>query len=657
MGKAIKNEIRLFRRTIYLPIFASLLLLAVHLYMGSYCVSPPVWVEPVLVAQRSQSLGLVAFLGTLVLSCFFCARLRDSGLEEAVRSSKHGLLRLLVSKGVVLLVFCALVCVGILIYDLVWMGRFHLPNAFLYSEFQAVLLHYFLPGIVAILLGMVLSLCCGQLAGYGVVLLTAFLVSPASNFLFVRFAEFLPVGHLKDLLVLFPVGDDYYPDALYGYPGEGFRFFQNIFWISLLLFPILWALRPKTGWKLVGSTILLALAIGAFPAAFYQIGSLNKANDAIARETEYTRSSYTYYAEKNVRQEDRAANFSVSSYRMRAKIGLQLEMQVTMTVDQRRSTLDFTLNHNYCVERVQSGGKDLSFRRDGDYLWVQAEGAQEITLFYKGSNTTYYANGQGCFLPGYFSYYPMAGLWPTYDSGAQQLAKIHPDEKTHFELQVSAPYPVFSNLAEENGIFIGEAEALTLAGSPFGCMEEKGGRGHFFSSLQQGGNFDWKLFEEAETRCAGQMGVEARELPEQFVAFILPMTPTLGNSAEVFSDSLVVTGHCDMDALAVAYLCKQYNMQEEKRPLLNLLGDIEGVDKAVFRYRTRLVRYSMAPKEVVYPFLYAKAQQRVGPQEAQKQVYRFLVDEGDRRDVQTFLEELCGFGEAVKEDEEALQAP
>lgn len=660
MGKVLKNESRVFRRVFYLPVLTGLIFLSLNVYLfrqywyvsqkGKLSLCP---VE--LTANHNQGFGLFCFLGFLVLSYLFFSKCREAGMEETAEFGEGAKTLILLSKTTLLTAFTALLCINLFIYDLIWYFGANYSTTFLQQELRGLVLHYFLPLMVAILLGGVVALKLNRLAGAAVILLLAFVISPAFDLFTAGLTETVGLIRWKNLITLYMQGGQWRPDSWYGAPGEGFRLFLCLFWIALLsLFLLWWALRGRVS-RLVASLCCVAVAAATFPTAFQRTGSLNKySTDLVDRNTYgYLPLSYQF----NMQQQNTPADFSVERCRLDIHIGLEMKGKATMRVAEEREWLDFTLIHSYRVDSVQDGeGTALEYRREGDYLSVHALKAQEIEICYTGSDVNYYSNDVACFLPGDFAYYPMAGLLPTYDNQANNFyTSMLPGTEAEFEISVEAPYPVTVSLPKVGEGYKGTAQSFSIVGGPYAVQEEKSGLKIVRSDSQRAPSLSREKIEEAFEKIGKEAGISVETLPDNYFFILLPDSPVLSRAPfAVFKNHAVIGSDVDSEKFALLYTCAAHDMSPAKVPLLEYVIETPASYISGIPENTRMDRFCLSTKNRVFGDLMSRAFEKDGAEATYQSIYQYLVNPEDTRDPKQFLEDISGFGEAVKASEDVI---
>ena len=493
MGKLYRLNWKLYLKTIYLPA-VYLLLLGYGVYQFvTFSLGLPAG-RPLMSFQDNLT-GTIAQLGTLCFTFFlfeayeFLHKSADRDLRESLRSTNSGerktvASQLLVLLGLVLLTFLlAVVAVLITAQSINPMSPAALGNAML-----AVTLYLLCPMLIAVLLGAVGALCISRLPFYFLALLMVFLTSEFSD-VFTMTAGFQAAGMLGIPFGIFVIrltglfrnltlGTFILSDMAYGLSVEPFHWALVLFWVGLCLALLCWMLRRRKG-------LLMRVLSGIFAAvcAFGLWGYANPGSNwrlAIKPSVEYNANSdFVYYSksETNAQQnETKPAGFSVTDYVLDLSFWKDLSATATLTLDGiQLPEYDFTLYHGYTVRSVTDGeGNLLSYERWHDYLRVKApEGAalNTVRIVYDGYHQDYYSSAQGAFLPGFFPYYPMEGLFPVMEEGDIYYTIPAQKAERNFTIQVNSSCEAFSNLSGKDGnTLTGKAKYLTVVA---GMYEEK----------------------------------------------------------------------------------------------------------------------------------------------------------------------------------------
>lgn len=257
-------------------------------------------------------------------------------------------------------------------------------------------------------------------------------------------------------------------DLLYLVPAENYRFTLFAFWILAAVTVLCVISIRKVKCRIVVSLASLVLCcIMAFETeTAYAIENYNlNYGTAIYAEEEFLNDDLP---------EEQAADFVVTKYSMNLTVSDELSAVVTVTLEENDlRSYHFTLYRGYEITGLtDENGSSLEYERNEDYIIVYTEEPlSEIRMSYHGFSTTFFSNSQGIILPGYFAYYPQAGFRQVfrYDIVDYYLSygfNVQEDtlQSTFFTIQVEYDGDVFSNLEEEDGIFVGTTTAPTLMG-------------------------------------------------------------------------------------------------------------------------------------------------------------------------------------------------
>ena len=269
-----------------------------------------------------------------------------------------------------------------------------------------------------------------------------------------------------------------FSDMAYGLSMEPFHWALVLFWVGLCLALLCWLLRRRKGllMRVLSGIFAVVCVFGLW--GYANPGSNWRATTRTSVETN-TNSDAVYYSDAadNAKQnETKPAEFSVTDYVLDFSLWKDLSATATLTLDGTQlPEYDFTLYHGYTVRSVTDGeGNPLSYERWHDYLRVKApEGAalNTVRIVYDGYHQDYYSSAQGAFLPGFFPYYPMEGLFPVMEEGATYYTIPKQATERNFTVHVNALCDAYSNLADKDGnTLTGKAKHLTVVA---GMYEEK----------------------------------------------------------------------------------------------------------------------------------------------------------------------------------------
>lgn len=492
MGKLYRLQCKLYLKTIYLPaVYLLLLGYGGYLFYTFYSTLPA---GGPLMSFQSGLTSTLAQFGTLCFTLFlfeayeFLHKAADRGLRESLRGICNGERRTFFSQLLVLLSLVALTFLLAIPAVLFISQHIHpMPAAALFNALLALMLYLLCPMLIAVLLGAVGALRIGRLPFYVLALLFVFLFSEFSE-AFVVAASFqaggifgIPIGltllKLTGLFRSLTLSQTVFSDNAYGLSVEPFRWALALFWLCLCLALILWLLRRRKGLFLrIASGVLAAVCVVSLwsyanPGSNWRVPMVTHLDNVIESD------SYYYNTQNNAQyNETKPAAFSVTDCILDLSLWKELSATATLTLDGTKlPEYDFTLYHAYTVRSVSDGnGNPLPFKRWHDYLSVQAPDGAALTsvrIVYDGYHPSYYSSAQGAFLPGFFPYYPMEGLYPVLEAGQVDCTLPPLPTERNFTVHVSAPCDAFSNLSLKDGqTLTGRAKSLTVTA---GMYEEK----------------------------------------------------------------------------------------------------------------------------------------------------------------------------------------
>lgn len=425
----------------------------------------------------SLKLGIVGYITFCFLSYEYLSKSSACSIKETMNSVRGAEAKLIVSQFIVLSALLFLWCTNIYGWILSSYIDFQTQyTPFLMHAFQSIILDLFLPGVIALLIGAILSLSLKRELAYCVIIITALLCGPVPSKLFASEEIF---GHsilsLLDWFSILAPNTDWVADTMYGVSIESCRWFLAAFWVILLVGLILCKLSTHVGRRrIVALVTLVAVMICG-------VRFLSRTNDSVVRKDyrpEGTVNGEFSFRVNNPETEATAPNFSVSRYNIKLTINSNTEADVVVQLDDNKlSQFQFTLFHSFNVKRIEAAdGKTLEFDRCGDYITVYAtEGTRELHFQYSGNAGKYYANHQGIALPGYIPYYPIPGHIQLWDFSKNEVVVDTNREISYYEVEINSQLTIASNLkyTGENS-FSGYAEAVSLYAGMLESAETEG---------------------------------------------------------------------------------------------------------------------------------------------------------------------------------------
>ena len=470
-----KNTIRLFMRTLSVSIPYVLLLIAENVFLfrllHAFVGAAPEEVQAIYFLKDMDYLYVLGFLFFLFISCEFMRKSREVNLQETMRERAW-----LVEGNQFAVVGTAIVIYALvfLIYAVAGVAILHMPQMCFIQMLKILGVNIFLLSCAAAGMGYLISRIPNRYVGYLVILAVLMLILPANAkyFSMLSWGRGISVYWLRDWLYLLPPDIQALGDPLYGMPVEYYRAAGMLLWIGV------------GGWLFVRSVCRYAkgkrrVADGLFIVwtALCVLAVVNEGS--VLRMTDHPKSAVSEdqnYYDSQPQIEEKQKDFRVQAYDMELSFGSELSAKVTATVSAADAPeqYHFTLYHGYKVSDVQSeDGESLSFTREGDQVVVdnpQKKAECKLTFCYKGSSPVFYANRNACFLPGFFAYYPVAGVEDLYENG---MWKVNENETAAFTICTKG-LNAASNLPGNGDSHAGETSYVTLVGGNCRQMENNG---------------------------------------------------------------------------------------------------------------------------------------------------------------------------------------
>lgn len=479
---------------LYLPLFYLVLLGYAGYQFSTFVVTDAVLSAGVINSLYSR-VGLMGFVFFLFASFEFLFKVRERGLDERVKGVP-GAYRRTVGTQLLTLLTLALVYCSLTAGMAQFLAFRALPfdMAYCVNTLLSSALYLLGPALIALMIGAVGAQYLNRLAFYVVGLVLVFLVSDFSEY-FVMVAGYqsgdtfgIPFGLtllkvcglFRSLLPIYVLTND----MSFGQGLEPFRWELLLFWLALCAAVLFWKLRGKKRLTFQITSGVMA-AVCVFGLVGYWNPGSNWRSPPISRLDNIVSSDLYYYGsgegELNNRQynETKPAAFKVTACDLSLSLWKQLTGDATLTLDGTMlDAYEFTLYHGYTINSVTDGnGTPLDYERWQDYLRVQNPentALTAVTIHYTGYHPEYYSTAQGAYLPGFFAYYPMEGLFPVFDSKRLCLnIDTLPESARRFTVRVNSTCSVYTNLDRQpDGSFQGNARQLTLVGGMYKANTE-----------------------------------------------------------------------------------------------------------------------------------------------------------------------------------------
>ena len=463
----MRNNIRVLLRSKILCLFLALTSAFVIIEIASIYGKPISVTEPL---GNAMTLSIYLFISMTFLSYEYLRKFYNHGVSEvflSLQSKRENVVSafLLLSIYAMLLstIIAVLVIVEFLFYKIQDPHHeyiFHtLGNVFL-NDYMIMRLGIFIGGSLAIMKNRIVT--------YSIMTLFTIAVSPfATSMAYLIDAASLDkkarVGMAAfksiSLFYILPRFDlKWMPRAEFGESLLPYRFFIIGFWSFLFVTVLLITRRYKKRKIVVSSFLCAAMLLGYL----YPSSRMEQTFDAYRNGVPDS----VYCSSGEYKEKIQKADYTIKEYDMDLSIRQNLSATMVMKVSKSLAEYHMTLYRKYKVLGVKDqDGNGLEYEQKGDYITVfnrEKRKINEISMTYRGSSADCYANYQGCYLPGYYMYYPRAGYMRVYDVNYGMIVPNFVDENTKFKVRVSPGGKYISNLPKVDGVYVGTCDGFTL---------------------------------------------------------------------------------------------------------------------------------------------------------------------------------------------------
>lgn len=464
MLKMLKNNFRVLVRSRFL--LWSLILLAGFVIYETAFLYGKKWsvVQPL---ENVMTLGIYLFMTMMFVSYEYLRKFYNNGVSEALQICNKNT----VAAFGVLVLYSFILCV---ILTLIVISEFLFfkisdPNhEYIRHIIICMFLNIYLVMQLAIVIGGSLATLENRIVIYSIMTMMTLLSSPFAEsmaysidvsdltnhgiagtmaFKFISYFYIIPRFHMK-----------WITRPEFGEPVLLYRVFIILFW-SFFFATIMLIVRKKKYISVVLSGILCVMMFVGYSLPASKMdqkldGYQNGLPDII-----YARSDQ--YNERIV-----PADYEIKEYDMELDIRSSLKAEITMTVSNTLEQYHMTLYRKYKISEVKDQeGSKLDFDQSGDYVTIynhNGSDIKKIIIKMKGNSSDCYANYQGCYLPGFYLYYPRAGFLSVYDTTYGNIKPYFVDDNTLFKVKVSPEGKYISNLKKEGNQYIGRCDGFTL---------------------------------------------------------------------------------------------------------------------------------------------------------------------------------------------------
>lgn len=401
------------------------------------------------------------FVFFVFISYEFMRKTKEVSLDEVLSAKglQGGLICL--HQLLVLWIAVLIIVLNIFVFFLIGYFAFDIPEMFEREMIQIVIVDILLLSLASVGLGFLISGFTHRFIGYLTIIMVVFLTLPNTVHVFLDWQRVyhIPIFYLRDLICFIPPDLMALNDPLYGLPLEWYRQAAMLFWVvvSILI----------CGWKLLKERKRLRVAVSAcvlFILCVLTYGVENKGSVLLMKEHPKSALAETQLYYENLQGKEKNPEFTISDYDMELSMHKALSAVVKCRIasDKVLPSYEFTLFHGYNITKVEDGnGLELTFRQEGDYVAVENQSlapVQSLIFYYNGYSPLFYANDKGCFLPGFFPYYPKAGYRKVCDG----YFMAQKDSVANYRIKVTGDHSVVSNLEEHNGVLQGKTDNVIL---------------------------------------------------------------------------------------------------------------------------------------------------------------------------------------------------
>lgn len=467
MLKMLKNNFSVLVRARFL--LCSLILLAGFVIYETAVLYGKKWsaVQPL---ENVMTLGIYLFVTMMFISYEYLRKFYNSGVSEVLQTldtkNKNTVVAFLV-----LVLYSFILCVILTLIVIAEFLFFKIsdPNhEYIRHIIICIFLNIYLVMQLAIMIGGSLAVLRNRIVIYSIMTMMTLLSSPFAEsmaysidmsdltnhgsagemaFKFISYFYIIPRFHMK-----------WITRPEFGEPVLLYRVFIILFW-SFFFAAIMLIVRKKKCISIVVSGMLCVMMFVGYSLPASKMdqkldGYQNGIPDII-------------YAKSDKYDEQiEPADYEIKEYDMKLDIRSSLKAEIAMTVSKTLDQYHMTLYRKYKISEVKDQeGSKLDFDQSGDYVTVfnrNGSDIKKIIIKMMGNSSDCYANYQGCYLPGFYLYYPRAGFLSVYDTTYGNIKPNFVDANTLFKVEVSPEGKYISNLKKEDNEYIGRCDGFTL---------------------------------------------------------------------------------------------------------------------------------------------------------------------------------------------------
>ncbi len=426
---------------------------------------------PTMPLRNALMLSIYLFIIMMFVSFEYARKLFHNGVSEAALVTTAGRKRRNYK-----MIFCvmsiysgimSLLVGGIVVKEYLFYKISDPNHEYVIHIIKNIFLNDFLIMELGIVVGIALAAIQKRMSAYAIMCFLSIAISPYASsmaymidlsdlnhtgagrvaFKFLSYFYLMP-GIMSKLMPKAEVGESVLP----------YRFFIIGFWFFLFLSFICYTRDRYKKYAFVS----VVLCLIAFVAYTYPVSRMEQTLDIYLNgvpDRVYVLESRDFIAKEE------PADYKISEYDLNLSIRANLSVTADMKVSKSLERYRMTLYRKYKISKVvDQDGHTLEYTQKQDYIDIWNKNGYQIKniiIKYKGSSSGGYANYQGCYLPGYYLYYPRAGYINLYDKELGDIKPHFVDKDTLFRVKVN-PGKYISNLPQKNGVYQGRCDGFTL---------------------------------------------------------------------------------------------------------------------------------------------------------------------------------------------------
>lgn len=397
---------------------------------------------------------------------------------SAIRGSK---IRVYAAKLISLIFYAVLFAILSVALSIAFSFRFNCNHPlFIRCIFKNAFINIIIPLIISIFFGAILSLSHHRIIAYLSIVVWATVSGTPGRYIIELLPESISgkVFNVYEFINIFPLSIKWIPNYSFGYTTQHYHAAHLIFIMLLLLSCLVISIIIKHKNKFCTAILVLLVATQALCLTIYF-----SPNSKVIMQNTYSTdkdaifSDLNYY--NNCTQLSKSAEFFITKYTAEFLISNYLTAEVEMDLsNDTLSSYEFTLYHGYKVLDVYDNlGNQLEYEQNGDYITVKPTTGKlnKVIFKYKGYSPRYYSNSQGVCLPGFFPYYPRAGLTTVFDTEMQSFIARPSKFKSEYSFKINGlKVPTFSNLQGTYNYFTGLCTDVSIVAGYYDVTEYNG---------------------------------------------------------------------------------------------------------------------------------------------------------------------------------------